>query len=166
MGFVDTSEDPTVPVFFNVVHAVGANCPNHRDDVKLVQYLLKSFYAKAYTHNSVYTPPNGNMTVDGACGPITLNWILKFQLDVNKRYPGTVACDDRVDRARDHKTTGSISNTVYTILVLNKFTRMVNPEAYAVTPQLIALQNPDSVPTPGIDVVQLPTIVPDEIGGF
>lgn len=44
MGFIDTSTSPDMPVFYNVVHAVGVNCPNPWDDTKLVQHLLKIFY--------------------------------------------------------------------------------------------------------------------------
>lgn len=37
MGLIDTAPGTTLPVFYNVVHAVGKNCPNMRDDVKLGQ---------------------------------------------------------------------------------------------------------------------------------
>jgi len=48
MGFIDTSgifgteagDQDFFPVFYNVVHAVGENSPNKREDVMLVQYLL------------------------------------------------------------------------------------------------------------------------------
>ena len=71
MGFIDSSDDPDLPVFYNVVHAVGVQCPNARDDVKLVQYLLTAFYDKALASSGVYSRPKGNMTVDGVCRPVT-----------------------------------------------------------------------------------------------
>lgn len=148
MGFLDTSNDPKLPVFYNVVHGVGKGCPNMRDDVKLVQYLLISFYDKALGTSTVYTKPKGDMKVDGVCGPVTLNWILKFQLDVNTRHPGTVAADNRVDRALNKNLTGSISGTVYTIAVLNRFTAKVNADAYYATPLIIPLENPANVSLP------------------
>lgn len=46
MGFIDTSSVAQPSVFYNVVHAVGKNCPNMGEDVKLVQYLLKILYDK------------------------------------------------------------------------------------------------------------------------
>ncbi|HLA94163.1 MAG TPA: hypothetical protein VK612_00475, partial [Pyrinomonadaceae bacterium] len=163
MGFIDTSNDPKVPVFYNVVHAVGLQCPNPRDDVKLVQYLLLAFYDKALASSSVYTRPNGNLTVDGSCGPITNNWILKFQLDVNKRYPNTVMEDSRMDRVRNKDLIGSISGTVYTLAILNRFVQAINPDAWALVPALIPLDNQESVPPPSNDVVGdgESTIVPD-----
>lgn len=145
MGFIDTSNDPKLPVFYNVSHAVGKGCPNMRDDVKLVQYLLIKFYDKALASSNVYTKPKGDLKVDGDCGPITLNWILKFQLDVNKRHPGTVYADNRVDRALNKNLTGSISNTIYTIGVLNRFTLMVNPDAFYSTPLVIPLENSNGI---------------------
>jgi hypothetical protein len=154
MGFIDNSNEESLPVFYNVIHAVGKQCPNIRDDVKLVQYLLIAFYDKALSSSSVYTRPKGEMTVDGICGPVTLNWILKFQLDVNTRYPGTVAADNRVDRVRNKDLKGSISGTIYTLALLNKFVQKINPGAFVLLPQLIPLENPANVPPPSWDVVQ------------
>lgn len=165
MGFIDTSTDKNLPVFYNVVHAVGKNCPNLRDDVKLVQYLLKSIYDK-------YPPqyrPNGTMTVDGVCGAITLNWILKFQLDANESKPGKVNMDGRVDRARSKTLYGSIGNTAYTIGLLNINSADLNSEAWLALPGLIPLENIANVPPPSPDIVgqmSKPTSVPTVAGGF
>ena len=153
MGFIDNSNDPDLSVFYNVVHAVGKGCPNMRDDVKLVQYLLIAFYDKALSASSVYTKPKGDLSVTGNCDAVTLNWILKFQLDVNTRYPGTVLADDRVDRVRNKNLTGSISGTVYTLAVLNRFTLKVNPDAYLATTLVIPLENPMNVPSPSADTI-------------
>jgi len=154
MGFIDTSNDQDLPVYYNLVHAVGKGCPNMRDDVKLVQYLLISFYDKALSASNVYTKPKGDMKVDGVCGPVTLNWILKFQLDVNTRYPGTVYADNCVDRVKNKNLTGSISGTIYTLAVLNKFTLKVNPDAYYATPLVIPLENSMNQPLPSADVMR------------
>ena len=158
MGFIDNSSDSSLPVFYNVVHAVGRQCPNFRDDVKLVQYLLIAFYAKALSYSSVYTKPNGDLTVDGECGPVTLNWILKFQMDVNTRHPGTVAADNRVDRVRNKDLKGAITGTIYTLAMLNKFVRQINSEAFFMLPQIIPLENAANVPPPSSDVVQQPNL--------
>ncbi len=169
MGFIDSSPEAETSVFYNVVHAVGKNCPNLSDDVKLVQYLLKIFYDK---YPAEYRP-NGNMTVDGVCGAVTRNWILKFQLDCSADYPGRILVDGRVDRMRDQKMKGAISNTHYTLGFLNTNAAHYNPEGFAATPTLIPLQNPANVPPPSIDVVNesqiitsRPTSVPTVAGGF
>lgn len=153
MGFIDNSTDPGLPVFYNVVHAVGVNCPNARDDVKLVQYLLIAFYDKALPYSGVYTKPKGDMKVDGVCGPVTNNWILKFQLDVNTRYPGTLAADNRVDRVRNKDLKGSFTGMAYTLALLNKFVSKINPEAFIMLPQVISLQNSADVPPPSWDTI-------------
>lgn len=169
MGFIDTSTVAQPSVFYNVVHAVGKNCPNMRDDVQLVQYLLKILYDKF--------PPNcrpkGNMTVDGLCGPVTRSWILKFQMHFNADNPGMIMVDGRVDRIRNKDFVGSISKTQYTLAVLNKNAAKLNPEGWTATPSLVPLQNPASIPPPSIDVVDetqiirpKPTSVPTVAGGF
>lgn len=169
MGFIDSSPESDTTVFYNVVHAVGKNCPNLRDDVKLVQYLLKIYYEKAGAESR----PNGTMTVDGVCGPITRNWILKFQLDCNYEYPGEILVDGRVDRIRNKSLKGSISKTFYTLSFLNSSAANYNPEGWAATAYLIPLQNPATVPPPSIDMIDetqvvkpRPTTVPTVAGGF
>jgi hypothetical protein len=153
MVFIDSSTDPTVPVFYNVVHAVGKQCPNVRDDVKTVQYLLLAFYDKAYSSSSVYTRPKDEMKFDGACSPVTLNWILKFQLDVNTRCPGRLAADNRVDRVRNKNFQGSITGLAYTLGIPNKFVQKINPEAY-LPPLSVPLENSVGVAAPSRDVVR------------
>jgi hypothetical protein len=169
MGFIDTSNVAQPSVFYNVVHAVGKNCPNIRDDVKLVQYLLKILYDK-------FPPncrPNGNMTFDGLCGPVTRNWIIKFQMDFNADNPGMITIDGRVDRIRNKDFVGSISKTQYTLAVLNKNAAKLNPDGWTATPYLIPMQNLASIPPPSIDYIDEnqiikpnPKKVPEVVGGF
>ena len=73
MGFIDTA--PALPVFYNVVHAIGLNSPNQKDDVMLVQYLLKHWYHTVTPKEAV---PKGQMKIDGICDGLTINWIRKF----------------------------------------------------------------------------------------
>jgi len=136
MGFVDTTTNPQLPWFYNVVHAVGQNSPNLRDDVRLVQYMLKRIYIIGMaidTGDSIQTfsTPKGNMVVDGVCGPVTLNWILKFQLDIRKTG-NSILPDKRADRARGNKIGGSISHTIYTIIWLNYLLMYNDTQDYAV----------------------------------
>lgn len=162
MGFIDTAPGTRLPVFYNVVHAVGKQCPNMPDDVKLVQYLLKILYQKL----PPYKKPNGEMKVDGICGPITMNWILKFQLDVSADNPGIIAVDNRVDRIRNKNFVGSINKTQYTLGILNHNAKKLNSEGWAATYYSVPLQNPESVPPPSPDVIREESVSVEEQGGF
>lgn len=112
---------------WNVTEAVGKNSPNKREDVMLVQYLLKRLYENP--NEPERTKPKGDMTVDGICGPITKNWIVKFQVDLNDDYQGFCTMDGRVDRA--HGTKSSILNQYYTIVAMNRFFEEENPDIHA-----------------------------------
>jgi hypothetical protein len=171
MGFIDNtgtfgteSDDRDYfPVFYNVVQGVGENCPNVRDDVMMVQYLL------FWTYNplpQVYWP-KGEMKIDGMCGGITKNWILKFQLDV-MGGGNSISTDKRVDRIRDKNgLKGSMSDTYYTLAYLNWYVADQSPEAYTKLPQVVPLQNILGVPPPSNDVVvpSPPQMVP-AVGGL
>lgn len=129
MGYVDydTSDNATLVQYYNIYHAVGKNCPNMSDDVKLVQYLLKIFYETFPVH----LRPGGVMTVDGLCGPITNHWIYKFQWDANKQHPNEVALDNVVDPIRKNQGwKGSISNTYYTLYLLNYNAQKRDPKGF------------------------------------
>lgn len=154
MGFIDTSTSTDLPVFFNVVQAVGKNCPNQMDDVKLVQFLLMAFYDKLPSEDR----PKGNIGVTGFCGGATMNWILKFQLDVSAQHPGLIAVDNRVDRVRNKNLIGSLTGTIYTIATLNTNVLAHNPPAFFAVPGLIPLTNPLGVPPPTPDVVTPPGV--------
>ncbi|MGH3146614.1 MAG: hypothetical protein ACRDTR_12515, partial [Rubrobacter sp.] len=82
MPYIDSlSEHPDLPMFYNVTYAVGSAGYNVIEDVELVQFFLQQIYrnpAKAGLPPS----PKGAMKVDGSCGPVTRNWIVKYQLDV------------------------------------------------------------------------------------
>ena len=165
MGFIDTS--PAIPILYNVVHAVGVNCPNSSDDVKMVQYLLLHFYNNV---NPKEATPRGEMTVDGVCGGITKNWIKKFQIDLMLTNHSIYA-DGRVDRIRNtHNLTGSISKTNYTLAWLDWYVAHLAPREYAELPLHVKVSNPANVPPPSIDIVkpmpppQEPIVVP-AVGG-
>lgn len=164
MGFIDTAPETNSPVFYNVVHAVGRYCPNVRDDVKLIQYMLLKFYDKATAFGA--TKPNGKLTVDGCYGGITANWVLKFQLDMSSHFPSEIAVDNRVDRIRNKRNfRGSVTSTIYTLAFLNRNLLKVNPEAYVLLPQVVPLENIMNVPPPSWDVVN-EINVDEESGGF
>ncbi len=157
MGFIDTS--PAIPVLYNVINAVGLNCPNKRDDVKMVQYLLKHFYANVEPKAA---KPQGEMKVDGICGGITITWIQRFQFDLMILYHSIYA-DWRVDRIRNTDSLeGSISKTNYTLAWLDWYVADLAPLEYSLLPMHVPVANPHNVPPPSIDIVK-PTVPPPEI---
>lgn len=111
--------------FYNVNFAVGNNAPNKRDDVLLVQWMLKHVYAD----HPLLSPPEAKpLKVDGWIGPQTIKWIKAFQADM-RRAGRQCALDGRVDSAR--KAFGAVSKLPYTILWLNSVFLAANPVVYA-----------------------------------
>jgi hypothetical protein len=151
MGFIDAAPGTTLPLFYNVVRAVGNGCPNQSADVKLIQYLLMAFYEKSAEIG--VSRPGGEMALTGYCGPVTRQWILKFQMDANQARPGWVALDGQIDRIRQKNLKGSISGTFYTLAALNSAVSQSNPAAYAALTAVVPLQNPLTVPPPSADIV-------------
>lgn len=149
MGFIDTAPGTNRPVFYNLVHAVGVNCPNMPNDVKLIQYFLKSFYSRIPNHES-----SNEVAINGVCDSITMNWILKFQMEASACHPGKILIDQRFDRIREKNFVGTISHTVYSLAVLNSSVLKYNPEAFASTPRFVPLENIANVPPPSWDIVQ------------
>lgn len=131
MASIDQFREPggEVHTCYNVDMAVGRNAPNVRDDVLLVQYFLKRIYEKPVYETGSVTPQQGKMVLDGICGPTTLSWIGHFQLDMHA-FGYNCVVDQRVDRARG-TAYSSISQTVYTILVLNNAFMRHYPEIFA-----------------------------------
>lgn len=148
MGYIETST--ALPVIYNIINAVGLNCPNKQDGVKLMQYLLLNRYKNVQPKGAT---PKGEMKVDGICGGVTINWINKFQIDIMFSH-GSIQADKRIDRIRNTETLiGDISKTRYTLAWLNWLVAYYEPEAFAKLPLFIQLANPLNVPPPGIDVV-------------
>lgn len=124
MAYFQPTGDDRLPVVYNVNFPVGANSPNRRDDVYLVQWLLHHVYAE---HPSFNTPDGSDIAIDGWYGPQTLQWIKMFQADVRK-IGQSCALDGRVDRLRP---TGNPNTGFYTIAYLNYFFGSVNPAAFS-----------------------------------
>ena len=136
MGYIDISEK--LPIFYNVVDAVGKNSPNKPEDVLLVQYLLDWYYKNYHPRTTV---PAGVMKVDGIFDDVTSNWILQFQLNfMLSGYP--IQADNRIDRIRDKESFyDSSSDTVYTLAWLNWIVSSEEPEAFSKTALFVPLQN-------------------------
>ncbi len=89
MGFVDTTPDPILPWFYNVVQEVGKSCPNQRVDVKLVQIMLKRVYEIGMVSETgeVFTKPKGEITVEGLCSGVTCFSSMKEKRCAGKLKP-------------------------------------------------------------------------------
>jgi peptidoglycan hydrolase-like protein with peptidoglycan-binding domain len=118
--------------FYNVDTAVGAGCPNKRDDVLLVQY----FIVTINNNPNVFSPPiptiplkpNQIFRPDGVAGPITVRAIEHFQ-QVGQDRGNNITVDGRVDKASGSGF-GTISNTQFTIIFLNNAYRNIRVGAF------------------------------------
>jgi len=100
--------------------AVGNGCPNRRDDVLLIQFLLK--VVSEGPQQSQLTPDGlGPINIDGLWGPISqafLNQYIAVNSAENPTSPLTQ--DGRVDPVVNGRASGSRTGHLYTILALNK----------------------------------------------
>lgn len=108
-----------VKVAYTVDQAVGSGCPNRREDVMLVQHLLRIAWKNVGT--STGFRPAGEtepLKADGIYGTKTAKFIKHFQEEANRRG-ANVATDQRVDPVMSGTSSGSISHKFYTILAMN-----------------------------------------------
>ena len=136
MAFIDLdSEDPQGnPSFYNVNSGVGYGQKNLEEDVKVVQFFLKRVYS---VPSMLDKKPFGEMVVDGKVGPITRNWIVKTQMMIKEK--GTaVLIDGVIDKAGNpvngDNLKSSISQTSYTIRLINNFLRKRDTALYKTLP--------------------------------
>jgi hypothetical protein len=109
----------------------ASNEPNQRDDVMLVQYLLKRIYQRGNAAQPPLNQGNGTilLKIDGMYGPKTQRAIEQFQIEM-ARNGRSVAADGCVDPELGDSATSSISQTGYTISWLNKYFFVLWPEVY------------------------------------
>jgi len=112
----------SIPVPVNSTTIKKSYEPNKRDDVMLVQYLLKRVYQKGFSCNPQLNPASGAalLKVDGLYGPETAGAIEQFQLEM-RRGGRNVATDGCVDSELGDDAISSISKTVYMISLLNEY---------------------------------------------
>ncbi len=103
--------------------------PNRKDDVMLVQYLLKRVYQQGHNAQPPLNQQNGTaqLKIDGLYGPKTQRAIEQFQLEM-RRNGRNIATDGCVDPELGDSSTASISQTGYTISWLNKYFWVLYPE--------------------------------------
>jgi hypothetical protein len=107
---------------YTVDAAVGPGCPNRRDDVLLVQFLLRVAMEDIPGRpGSGYRPPGqAPIAIDGLYGPMTLAYIQYFEEEGNRRNPtNQVTTDHRIDPVVGGQPGGSLSQRLYKILALN-----------------------------------------------
>ena len=132
MAFIDKDSvnTETSPTFYNLTEAVGLGCKNTEEDVKVVQFFLSRVYSTEMFKDK---KPKGKMTVDGKVGPITRNWITKFQLDMRERG-NAVYADGIVDKAGNENNPdnfiSSISQTYYSVKLMNNVLRKIDTPVY------------------------------------
>jgi peptidoglycan hydrolase-like protein with peptidoglycan-binding domain len=113
------SADPKIKVAYTVEQAVGSGGANRREDVLLVQHLLRIAWNDV-PNSKGFRPPGETqpLKADGIYGPTTAKFIKFFQEEAVRRG-ANCANDGRVDPVMTGKPTGSISGTFYTILAMN-----------------------------------------------
>lgn len=132
MAFVDKDSEnaETGPTFYNLTAAVGMGCKNIEEDVKVVQFFLNRVYSTDLFKDK---KPKGVMKVDGKAGPVTRNWITKFQLDMRDRG-NEVSVDGIVDKAGNENNPdnfiSSISQTYYSVKLMNNVLRKIDTPVY------------------------------------
>jgi|ERR1700722_5147573 hypothetical protein len=114
--FVSTG---VLPVLYAIDQAVGSGCPNRRDDVLLVQFLLK--VVSEGPKKDKYTPPGrGPIQCDGAWGPISQAYLNQYIAANSASNPNSpLTKDGRVDPVVAGNFTGSRTGNLYTIVALN-----------------------------------------------
>lgn len=102
--------------------------PNKRDDVMLVQYLLKRVYQQGHNCSPQLSQSSGAamLKIDGLYGPKTARAIEQFQLEM-RRNGRSIATDGCVDSELGDSAFSSISKTGYTISWLNKYFWVLYP---------------------------------------
>lgn len=102
--------------------------PNKRDDVMLVQYLLKRVYQRGQNCQPQLSQSSGaaQLKIDGLYGPATARAVEQFQMEM-RRNGHNIATDGCVDPELGESATSSISKTGYTISWLNKYFWVLYP---------------------------------------
>jgi len=117
MAHVKLASKPAlIRVFYGVDAPVGRGCSNRPDDVYLVQFFINAMWGKKDPASSDVVGPTGvpAPTVDGICGPKTVDAIRSFQ----QFYTASVI-DGRVDPMPPGQTSGPLHHKWYTIIGLN-----------------------------------------------
>jgi hypothetical protein len=126
MAVRKTTSSQALPVYFDVSQRVGQNCPNNRDDVMLVQYLLKKSFQGTQRWSPV-VPPSG-ARIDGNFSYYELYSILHYQL--SNAYTGRGGFIDGII-SPTHGHLHTVNNVQYTIIYMNLTLGAFHPQVLA-----------------------------------
>jgi hypothetical protein len=108
-----------VLVAYTVKQPVGPGCANKREDVLLVQHLLRVAWEDAATSKGFRSPGETQPPKDdGICGPTTNKFIKFFQQEA-KRRGANCSQDGRVDPVVSGGSISAGSHTFYIVLAMN-----------------------------------------------
>jgi hypothetical protein len=129
-----------LPTIYNISYPVGPNMPNVRDDVLLVQTLMKMANFIRYSGGLGPVEPSSKITVDGYFGPQTKRMTEAFEKMVTDSHLLIIA-DGVFEPSSDDGYTGK--GIIYKIIHLNRFAKQRSPfgNAYNQLPE-----NPDTHP--------------------
>lgn len=114
LGFLD------LPTIYNISYPVGPNMPNLRDDVLLVQTLMKlaNFSSKSKDHDVIEM--SSNVKIDGWFGEQTKLMIEAFELCVRDEHL-FLAADGIIEPSSSNGYTPQ--GIIYKIIHLNRFAK-------------------------------------------
>ena len=112
---------------YNIDAAVGKGAPNRRDDVLLVQYLLKN--ASTLGFPQVFNWSLLNYPLNGVWDR---NWqgLLQAYIDADSGIGNKMVSDGRIDAVPDGRVSGPIHHRQYVIVVLNLKYSIVRSDDY------------------------------------
>jgi len=144
---LDISPETFTHFTFNIDFPIGPGRINNRDDVMLVQKLLRFVYVETdHARNLGFAMPRGtpDIGVDGKFGPITSKYILHFKQHV--RSTGFPVFLDAVvlPFGPDDKQTSAVTKTFYTMRLL--LTSAQNADDKAPTRKLDRLAADPDIP--------------------
>ncbi|MEP7364309.1 MAG: hypothetical protein ABI972_13730 [Acidobacteriota bacterium] len=116
----NNTKEPT-DVIYSVEQAVGIGSPNLREDVLLVQFLLR-ILREPGGGGRPFIPPGETapLAIDGVFGKHTAAHIKFFQEEDTRRNPDSgLVLDQRVDPVKKGRVTGAITGKLLTITSLN-----------------------------------------------
>lgn len=103
-------------VFYNINSAVGLGMPNQRQDVLLVQFLLRE--VMNHPDSKAGRPAGNNLSLDGVFGNQTETWIRAFQ-NLARTKGSAIIVDGKVNSAPPDYRAKMTSGMSYTIAHLN-----------------------------------------------
>jgi hypothetical protein len=117
--YVVTRPGMLFKVFYSIEQSVGKGCPNQTDDVALVQFFLRAVMED--DNKSYQIPAGGPLSIDGICGPQTIQHIRSWQEQENKLADpvNRPPLDGQISPPLSRSFAGTRSHTRYAIISFN-----------------------------------------------